>query len=222
MTRRHGFRADDRGVKWTLQAYLFLFVLLGGVVIAAGSVPTTDTPTEFSEFQREQLATDLLSVASGADTLTESVRYWNASGGRWVGAVGGANDTWYTTLRTTPGHPLWPPVQRAFDGRQVGYNVEIGYRAGPGGTRATQQVVYQGPPGPDAVTASRVVVVEDGDVPVVGPTSDDGDPCTLAELTDDTTRGSNGCRTGAYFAPDAAPGSTRYNVLDVRVTVWSV
>lgn len=220
--RRPGFRTDTRGVKWTLQGYLFLFVLLGGVVIAAGSVPSDDSPTEFSDFQREQLAVDLLSVASGTDTLGESVRYWNASGQQWVGAVGGPSDLWYTTLRTTPSHPLWPAVYADIADRQLGYNLVIGYRDGPNGSRRSARVVYQGPPGPDAVTATRSVVVYDHEVPAEGPTSSDGDPCTIGELTDDSTTGTNGCRSGAYVAPDAAPGSTRYNVIEVRVTLWSV
>lgn len=219
-TRR--FRADTRGVKWTLQAYLFLFVLLGGVVIAAGSVPTDDSPTAFADFQREQLAADLLAASSGTEALGNSVHYWNASGQHWIRATGGANDTWYTTLRTTPSHPLWPVVDAGIDDRQLGYNVEISYRVGPNESRRTAPVVYQGPPGPDAVTASRAVVVFDHDVPAVGPTSDDGDPCTVGELTDDSTTGTNGCQSGAYIVPDAAPGSTRYNVVDVRITVWSV
>lgn len=219
---RPGIRTDTRGVMWTLQAYLFLFVLLGGVVIAASSVPIDDAPTEFSDFQREQLATDLLSVAAGTETLGEGVRYWNASGQRWVEAFGGANDTHYTALRTTPSHPLWLAVDAGIGDRQLGYNVEISYRDGPNGNRQTERVVYQGPPGPDAVTASRSVVVFDSDPTAIGPTSNDGDPCTLGELSDDASTGTNGCRSGAYVAPDAAPGSSRYNVVEVRVTLWSL
>jgi hypothetical protein len=192
------------------------------VVIAGGSIPTQDSPTEFSDLQREQLAVDLLSVASGTDSLSRSVRYWNASGGRWIDARGGANDTWYTTLRTTPAHPLGPAIDAGIADRQLGYNVEISYRTGVEESRESLRVVYQGPPGPDAVSATRSVVLFDDDVPVVGPTSNDGDPCTLGEMRDDATTGSNGCRSGAFFAPDAAPGSSRYNVVDVRVTVWRV
>jgi len=220
--RRRGFWDDTRGVKWTLQAHLFLFVLLGGVVIAGGSIPTEESPTEFSDVQREQLATDLLSVASGTDSLSRSVRYWNASGGRWIDAQGGANDTWYTTLRTTPSHPLWSPIDAGIENRQLGYNVEISYRTGVNETRESLRVVYQGPPGPDAVSATRSVVLSDDDAPVVGPTSNDGDPCTLEELGDDSTTGSSGCQSGSFFAPDAAPGSSRYNVIDIRVTVWRI
>lgn len=221
------FRADTRGVKWTLQAYLFMLILLGGVVVAAGSLPNDRAPSEFTDIQRQQMVEDLLSTTAGTGALGDGVRYWNASAGRWVGAAGGANDTTYTTLSGEQSHPLWPALNRSLRQRGIAANVDVRYQVdtdGDGvseGTR-TQPLLRQGPPGRAAVTVSTSVYLTDDAVPAAGPTSEDGDPCTLGELTGSRTSGTNGCLGGAFFAPDAAPGSARYNVVQVRVTVWSV
>lgn len=209
---------------WTLQAYLFLLILLGGVVIAAGTLPAERSPTEFSDLQRRQLGADVLSAATATGELTDAVLYWNASGDRWVGARGGASDHSYTTLRTQQGHPLWPVVNASLTRRQFGYDLRVEYRNAPGDTeqRTSRQIVYQGPPGQDAVTVSETVVVTDDSVPARAPRSADGDPCTLGEMGADRTVGTNGCTSAAYLAPDAAPESERYNVLEVELTLWSV
>lgn len=224
--RRHGFRADTRGVKWTLQAYLFLVVLLGGIVIAAGSVPTTGGPTEFTDLQREQTAEDLLSTTSGTGHLEAAVKYWDARNSRWVGADGGADDTAYTTLTANTAHPLWPAFDTTFTQRQFATNVNVYYQVdtdddGTPDGRRSQRVIYQGPPGRDAITARETVFLRDRDVTARGPTSADGDPCTLGELTGTAGTGTNGCSSGAFFASDAAPRSARYNVVEVRITIWS-
>jgi len=224
--RTRGFGADERGVKWTLQAYLFLVVVLGAVVVAASTVPTGDAPTEFHDLQREHLAEDVLSTTGGTGALDRAVLHWNASADRWVAADGGANDTTYTTLRSHRAYPLWPAVNASLVGRPLGYNLGVDYQVdtdGDGRADATRSlwVVYQGPAGSDAVTVGRTVHLADDDVPARGPTSADGDPCTLAEMGTDPTVGTGSCRPGAFFAPDTAPNSTRYNVLDVHLTVWN-
>lgn len=223
----HSLRSDRRGVKWTLQAYLFLLILLTGVVVAAGSLPTDTDSRAFDDFQRQQVAEDLLEATDGTDSLDRAVRYWNASAGRWLGAAGGANDTTYTTLGTNRDYPLWPAVEEAFGQRTPAYNIAIQYQVDSDGDgeadgTETQRVVYQGPPGPDAITATRAVYLPDDATPVDGPTSADGDPCTVAELGSDTTTGTGPCRSGAFFAPEAAPASARYNLLEVELTVWNV
>lgn len=221
------FRGDCRGVKWTLQAYLFLLILLGSVVVAAGSIPTDASPSEFTDFQREQTAQDLLSTTAGTGTLEDAALYWDASGKQWVGASGGPDSDAYTTLRTHQSHPLWPAVHTAAEQHQLAYNVVVRYQVdtdGDGEADATRSetVVQQGPPGHDAVSATESVILTDDDVPARASTSDDGDDCTLGEMGDGDDSGSGGCRSNAFFAPDAAPDSPRYNVVQFEVTLWSV
>lgn len=216
---------DERGVLWTLQAYLFLLILLGGVVIAAGTLPADQSPSTFTDLQHTQLDADVLSTASATGALSDAVLYWNASGERWIGARGGVSPTAYTTIRTHRAHPLWPVLETSLDGRQLGYNLQVTYRTvgdGNGGSSRTQRVVYQGPPGQDAVTVSDRLLLTDDSVPAEAIRSSDGDPCTLGEMGATTTAGTNGCDDVAYFAPDTAPGSGRYNVLKVRLTLWQV
>ena len=209
------FRRDDRAVKWTLQSYLFVVVLLGAVVVAAGTVPTDGAQRISGDHQHRQIAADVLSTADGSGQLRAGLLYYNASERRWIGADTPPTPGRYTALDRHPDHPLAPAVAAGLDRRGLAYNLVVEYRTDDGG-RARDRVVYQGPPGGRAVTVTRSVVVTDGMVPAAAPTSPDGDDCTLGELT-----GAPGCRSGAYVAPDAAPASDRYNVLDVRLTVWS-
>ena len=223
---RISFDADDRGAVWSIEALLFLVVILVAVTIAAQSIPDTTSAEEFETLQRQQLADDVLQTADATGAMNETVRYWNAKDQRWVNSTGSLNDSTYTNLATQKAHPLWPAVNTTLNQRLYAYNLYISYQVDADGDgrfdeQATIPVVYQGPAGQGAVTSSHTEFVYDSDTTANASVSTDGDPCTLQEMTDSTSLGTNGCQSDAYFAPDAAPGSTRYNTLQIRLVVWT-
>jgi len=215
---------DTRGVTWSFQAVIFLVVILGALTFAASSIPTEDRHDQVTDLQREQITSDVLDVAVATGAAANTTLYWNASSQEFVNASG-PNGT-YTTLNTSGSHPLWPAVKAGIASRQLAYNIDLGYQIDldSDGILETQyrRLVSQGPPGQNAVVITETVFLDDSDVPRYSPPSVDGDPCTLGEMGDSTTTGTNGCQPAAYFAPDTSPSLTQYNTLQIRVTVWSM
>ena len=220
---------DDRAVIWTVQAFLALLVLMSVLAIAVETVTTSSDSqgAQFRQTQLQQTASDLTSILAGTNNTTNAVLYWDVNASRWYNAENnGPNGTYYVTLDGT-GHPLESVVEDSIATEAVAYNVWISYNELNGSDLVAreQRLVYQGPPGRDAVTSEATVVLNDDDQ-LSMPNRDW--PCSLREMyTSPEQGGCNGGSEQSYFAPDVfgsvdtpGYGGNRYNTVKIEVTVW--
>jgi hypothetical protein len=210
----------DRGQAFTLEGFAGSIVLLSAVLFTLqATVVTPTTGGQVSETTRAQLATeatDLMStLADDPDTtFADAVRRWDSTGQTFDGAVDESSG--YGSEGPPPGM-FDGAFEETFTERGYTYNLVLHYRGGnvsnvsDGG--GTLPLVYQGPPAPDAVSASRTFTLFDN-ATLDQTVNDDGRQ--LWEYDTDPSDGDDG-----YFPiPDAAPNSPLYNVVEVRVTVW--
>jgi len=85
----------------------------------------------------------------------------------------------------------------------MAYNIAVIYQTEDGSTK-TKRVYYQGTPGAHAVSAQHTIVLND-DTHLTGPDSS----LTVSE-------------SSTFYAPDAFPESSKYNLLQVRIIVWKL
>jgi hypothetical protein len=215
---------DDRGVQWTIEAFLAVLLLFTTLAVTLDTVANSGEASsdQFAEYQLQRDAGDVLAIARAEGNLSRSLLYWNttaaAPNGTWI------NDSQpppgeYTILTSEdPNHPLSRLLASTLVLDNVRYNLAVVYEndSAPGNT-STKTMVFQGSPGSDAATDTTSVRLLDGDAPAAANASSDGDPCTLEEIHDDT----NGCGgSQGFYAPDAHPGANLYNEVRVRITVW--
>jgi hypothetical protein len=163
---------------------------------------TASTSNQHIENQHRAAASDVLTTAAENGTLLPAVTYWNPSERTFVGAAdrgfhenGGPPNALGSALNETFGNFSTP-------GRRIAYNVYVRYRLPDNNTRR-QTMVYMGAPSDNAASASRTVALTD-DAPLSGPS--DG---TVSQSAN-------------FYAPDAAPNATLYNVMEVRIVVWQM
>lgn len=192
-----------RAQAFTLEAVVASLVVLGSllfVVQAAGvtaSAPSTASPQVGN--QLSGVTTGTLDAAVAHGTLDPALRAWDEAG-RFHGAP--PAEGYYLTDPPTPFGDL---LERRLGSRAVAYNVAIHYGF-PNGTLGTQYLVRLGSPTDDAVRAARTVTLSDSDR-LVAP---DGSPTNVT------------LANASFYAPDAAPDSTVYNVVRVEVVAWPV
>ena len=157
---------------------------------------TASTASQHIETQHERAAASVLETARDDGTLSETLRYWNASGGEFANA---SEDGYY--VGDPPNTTFGDALRATFGDRAVAYNVNV-YYVTSDGERRQRRVVYTGAPSADSVAASRTVTVYD-------------DQSVVAE---------NGTAVGprienaSYLGPDT-PG-TVYGVYTVEVVTW--
>lgn len=157
---------------------------------------TASTASQHIETQHERAAASVLETSRGDGTLSETLRYWNVSGGEFANA--GA-DGYY--VGAPPNTTFGDTLRATFGDRAVAYNVNV-YYVTEDGSRRQRRVVYTGEPSADSVAATRTVTVYD-DEQVVDVS---GDPVgTTVE-------------NAAYLGPDS-PGAV-YGVYAVEVVAW--
>jgi hypothetical protein len=194
----------DRAMAHTLEAFTAALLVVSGVVFALQATAVTpltaSTSNQHVENQQQATAADLLAAGDAEGSLRTAVLYWNASGDRFAGASedgyrnGGPPTALGAALNETFGN-------LTSGGGRVAYDVFVDYRT-PGGDARRQTMVYMGSPSDNAVVATRTVAVFDGDRR--------------------TAPGANGTVADGFYAPDAAPNATLYNVLEVHVVVWKM
>ncbi|MEZ3117945.1 hypothetical protein RYH80_18675 [Halobaculum sp. MBLA0147] len=219
---------EDRGALWIPRAILAAGIIIGAVfLVASGEI--TQRSSQAEELEQEKLsrqAEDIITILDATNRLaTEGgspgfVLYWNAREIRFINShIDDPGDDYYTTLENSPNNPLRPVLQKTLGPEAVGVNIHVRYQTGDGTLNRTR-VLYQGPPGQNAVRESRNILLSDDVTPTLGGTSSDGDACTLGEMGGSTGTGTNGCTDKAFYAPDASPNSSVYNAIRVQITIW--
>lgn len=224
------FRSDRRGIQFTIEAVLGLLIVASALSASAAMVSNPSGGISDAITQR-QLGTDgndFLEVSAETGALSAdgsshgALLWWDATNQTWTNATrDGPSGTHYTSLDAYPDHPLTPIYQDALTGRGLGMNLYVEYQNQTGDLRK-EQIVYQGTPGQNAVRSSYSVVLRDDMTPLKTVQNNNGNDCTLKEMGANTSAGTNGCTSMAYFAPDAAPQSTNYNVVKVSLVLWKL
>lgn len=207
-------QSDQRAVQWTLEAFLAVLLLLSALVVVASVLPvgTQQAETELAQTQLQQAGDDVLRLARANGSLEAAVLYWNTTEGEFVDAESTLGpEPHYVRFGGNSAHPLAALLADTLDDRQLSYNLHVEYKTAVGVTER-RPLVYQGPPGGDSVTASATVLLFDDHRP-----RESAGNCTLAEIDDDSA-----CGTESFYAPDTAPDSDRYNVVQVQVELWRV
>lgn len=193
----------ERAQAHTLEAFAAGMLLLGSVIFALQVTTVTpltaSTASQHIENQQGAVANGVLATAAENGNLRPAVLYWNASGGEFHGApVKG------TYPLGGPPLPFGQTLNETFSGRGIAFNVNVEY-LDTGRNVRTEEMVRLGTPSDNAVVAARTVTLYDDDVLY--------DPS--GEPTDTTLN-----ETASFYAPDAAPNSSVYNVIRVEVVVW--
>lgn len=193
----------DRGQVLTLEAFLASVVLLGSLVFAlqatAVTPMSTSTSNEQIESQQGRLALGALDSAIANGSLRPAVLAWNATNTSFHGA---SKRGYYRN--GLPRTEFGALLERTLGDRAIAYNVNLQYIDSRGQIRR-QELVRVGTPTDDVVSVSRTVTLYDDDV-----LYDAGGTPTNTTVSD----------TSRFYAPDAAPNSSLYNVVRVQVVVW--
>jgi hypothetical protein len=200
-------RSKSRGQVHTLEAFTAALLVVSGVLFAMQATAVTpltaSTSNQHIENQHRAAAADILTTAAENGTLQHALTYWNPAEKSFVGAGdrgfyenGGPPNAFGAALNETFG-------SFSTSGRRIAYNVYVRYRL-PDNTTRRQTMVYMGSPSDNAASASRTVTLTD-DASLSGPAGE-----------------SVSSPSANFYAPDAAPNATLYNVMEVRIVVWQM
>lgn len=193
-------RNRARGQAHTLEAVAAGMLLLASVLFAlqvtAVTPLTGSTSSQHIENQQASLAEGLLASEADNGTIVPTLLYWNSSSS-------GFHNTSAGVYRSAgPPTTFGAVMNRTLAERNIAFDVNI-YYVRSNGEREQQPLVNLGEPSDHASTASRSFTLYD----------------------DDRVLAANGTEQGrldntSYFAPDAAPNSRVYNVVEMEVIVW--
>ncbi|WP_254537780.1 DUF7288 family protein [Halomarina litorea] len=210
---------DRRGQAHTLEAVVTSMLLLTSLVFALQVTAVTplsaSTSSQHIENQQQATAEGLLEIASREGALKPALLYGNDSAdGRDDGRFGfheTSGEAFYTN--DPPTNRFGALLDRTFGGEGLAYNVFVVYQTA-GGDTARLRMVYQGEPSDNAVVATTLVTLYDGDV--LHEPEADGDSTDVARPTGTTLAGAG----DEFYALDANPDSPVFNVVRVEVVVW--
>jgi len=197
---RSWVRADERGQAHTLEAVAAGMLLLASVLFAlqvtAVTPLTGSTSSQHIENQQAALAEGLLASEAENGTVVPTLLYWNES-------ASGFHNTSAGVYRSAgPPTTFGSVLNRTLGERNIAFDVSI-YYVRQNGERERRALVNLGEPSDHASTARREFTLYDTDRVIAA----DGTELETLENT-------------SYFAPDAAPNSRLYNVVEVEVVVW--
>lgn len=175
-------------------------LVVSGVLFALDATAVTplsaSTSNQHIQNQQRDVANDLLAAEAANGTLRTALVDWNTSTNEFRGV---GDDGYFTT--GGPPNAFGAALNETFRDRRVAVNLELAYWDG---TSVTQRpLVYMGSPSDNAVTASRAVTLYNG-----------------TQLADGSTTLASAGAADDFYAPDAAPGSALYAVVEVRLTAW--
>jgi hypothetical protein len=197
----------NRGQAHTLEAFTAALLIVSAVLFALQSTAVTpltaSTSNQHIENQHQTAAADLFSTTAENGTLRPALTFWDPNekafveaGEQGLYANGGPPNAFGAALNDTFGDLSTP-------GRRIAYNVFVRYRLPDNSTRS-QTMVYMGSPSDNAASATRTVTLAD-DTGLSGPVA--------GTVSDPST---------SFYAPDAAPNASLYNVMEVRIVVWQM
>ncbi|WP_237718829.1 DUF7288 family protein [Halogranum rubrum] len=202
----------------TLEAVTAGLILVMSVIFALQATAVTplsaSTSNQHIENQQQASADGLLATAQKQGVLKPALLFWadTDSDGDYE-FHNPDNDQYYTGIDSPPQNQFLVLIDEAFGGRGVAVNVNVQYQTTTGDNRR-QRLLYQGNPSDNAVTATKLVTLYEGDV-LYKP--DGGDDDLRAEPTSTVIDTSN------FYAPDTdgdGAGTGIYSVLRVEVVVW--
>ncbi|MFC7045639.1 hypothetical protein ACFQH6_09690 [Halobacteriaceae archaeon GCM10025711] len=194
---------DRRGQAHTLEAFTAALIVLAGLVFALQATAVTplsaSTSNQHIENQEQAMAADVLATTDANGSLREAVLYWNTTSNQFNGS--GERGSY---SNGGPPNDFGNALDRTFADERIAYNVYVRHwRAS--NTSGQQAMVYMGTPSDNAVSASRTVVIyDDSQLSVPG----------------ETENVSTAAATGDFYARDAAPNGTVFNVVEVQIVVW--
>lgn len=193
----------NRGQAHTLEGVVAALVLLSGLVFALQVTAVTplsaSTSNQFIENQQHATAEGVLATAEETGALQRAVLFWDADADRFHNA---SDLNFYTA--GGPPNDFGGMLNRTYDDEGVAFNVYYRYVDANGNVNRVR-MVYRGEPSDNAVTASRLVTIRDGDV---------------LYAHNGTATSVNVTAEGNLYMPDADAGSGIYNVVKVEVVAW--
>lgn len=206
--------SDERGQALSFEGIAAAIILLAAVGFALQVTAVTplspSTSSQHVENQIQSSGEGVLDSAYESGALQEAVLYWDPVNGTFHGASGDAPHY----QGSPPGElVLSETLNRTFGDRSIAYNVFIHYHE-PDGGMATQSLIEQGRPSDHAVSASRTLVLFEGDRLVE---ADGSDGNTLGGPTAEAEAG--------FYAPDINEldgDNNVYNVVHVEVVAWRI
>lgn len=176
-------------------------LLVGAVIFALNATAVTpltaSTSNQHIENQQRLLANDVLASAEANDVLIESLVHWDQENGSFVGAT---DQGFY--VEGGPPTDFGELLNETFLDDRIAFNVYVRYHRVDDSSR-TETMVSMGSPSDNAVSASRTATVFD-DTRLNAPDS------------------SENLSSADFYAPDADPNSTLYNVMEVRIVTWQM
>lgn len=198
---------DGRGQSYALEGLVAGLIVLAAIAVALQTAAVTPQSTSATNQRIEVIerttAATLLDHAARNGSLRRAALFWNDDQRRFVNA-------------SSEGYVPGPPpnrfgelLERTFYDERVAVNVYVSYTDATGDS-SRETMVFQGTPSNAAVSASHTLVLFDDDhlVNRTGPID--------TSLND--TKGAG----GSFYAPDAAPNSSVWNVVEVKLVVWRI
>ena len=196
----------SRGQAHTLEGVVAGIVLLASLVFALQATTVTplsaSTSNEYIGTQLRGIAAGTLATGAETGSLKRMALNWDNANGKFAGAGG---DGYYVRPPTAPPgqSDFIDSLQAAYAGQGVAYNIYVQYEDRPGSIER-RQLLYQGAPSDNAVSASRTITIYNDDM-----------------FTGTTTRVDDPSST--YFIRpnfDRSPGTPLFAVITVEVVVW--
>lgn len=224
------FADDNRGITWTIEAVLSTMMLLGILMFTLSTFPAPDVGAQQQAVHQSQLSQD------GQDTLQGLEQTNNLSRGLlYVDATETTeNDPVFHGPGVSPQGdygelPDNHPYSNAFellDKDGVLYNMEVIYQNESNDVVDDPvSVIYRGVPGSNSVIVEYTVILDNSDVLL----NSDGSALQHSQCDDIGGSGDVNLSEAAnsddcnYFMPKPFDSDTtnRYNIVRIRLTLWS-
>lgn len=209
-------QTDERGQAFTLESVVAAVLLLTAIAFALQVTIVTplsaSTSSQHIEGQQRSVAQGVLANAAEDGSLKNAVLYWNETAGNFHNTTG---QTFYTS--DIPDNEFGDKLSRAFNEEGLAYNVVVYSQSGNETLKneiRPQQMILQGTPSDNAVSASRTISIRNDDHLI----NEDGSRNETTVREADPFYISNG-NTAASGGTD---GNGLYNVVRVEVIVWRI
>lgn len=194
----------SRGQAHTLEGIVGGLLLLSGLVFALQATAVTplsaSTSSQHIENQLGASAEGVLAVAADDGSLKNAILNWNETGERFYNLS--EDDDHFTA--GGPPNEFGRLLDQTFVDRGVAFNVYLIPLSESGEPSDPIELVYRGAPSDNAATASAIVTIYESDRLLDA----SGDPGMTVD------------NSSTFYAPDAAPNSTVYHIVRVRVVAW--
>lgn len=193
-----------RGQAHTLEAVVAALILLTSLVFALQLTAVTplsaSTSSQHIENQQRATASGLLSTAAETGALKEAVLYWNESAEQFHNS---SSTEGIGYVDSPPTNRFGQMLERSFDQPGIAYNVRFDYSY----RNRSIEYIYNGVPSDNAVTATYMITLTDGDYLY----NADGSRANI-QLRDATN----------YSSAIPDQGANVYNTIRVEVIVWRI